>query len=295
LDTIIKLSEIIKSKPTLIIGSGVHKAFGQGPSGLNDWTILLEDVCNELKLPLRKDQLKLLSYKFEDFITDYCDLYKVASHIAEVKLKQTIAKRLMDLAEAQDNEQYLVLLDKLSPKQVLSLNVDSLFISNTKNLTTSKTIGDIPFETKADCNGLPVYFLNGNVKKPNHMNFGMRSLANQIVAYENQFKRFKQLERENDFNVDEIINQDGTWFSRFMHFPVLIVGASVGEHELALRYLLNQRKRNFANHPEYKSPVNIVLDRKAVSNAKYMDELKTMDIEPLVFGDFDEFWEGVNK
>jgi hypothetical protein len=255
---------------------------------------LLEDVCNELKLPLRKDQLNLLSYKFEDFITDYCDLYKVASHHAEVKLKQTIAKRLMDLAQAQDKEQYLALLVKLSPKQVLSLNVDSLFVSNTKNLTTSKTIGAIPFETKAVC-GLPVYFLNGNVKKPTHMNFGMRSLANQIVAYENQFKRFKQLERENDFNVDEIINQDGTWFSRFMYFPVLIVGASVGEHELALRYLLNQRKRNFANHPEYKSPVNIVLDRKAVSNAKYMDELKTMDIEPLVFDKYDEFWQGLNK
>ncbi len=44
------------SNYTLILGLGAHKAFGQVPSALNDWTILLEDVCNELKLPLRKGQ-----------------------------------------------------------------------------------------------------------------------------------------------------------------------------------------------------------------------------------------------
>ena len=55
---------------------------------------------NELRLSLRKDHFYLLSYKFEDFIIDFCDLYNVALLIAEVKLKQTIAKRLLDLSEA---------------------------------------------------------------------------------------------------------------------------------------------------------------------------------------------------
>ena len=47
------------------------------------------------------------------------------------------------------------------------------------------------------------------------------------------------------------------------------------------------------NHQEYKSPVNIVLDIKVVSNAIYMDELETMEIETLVFDDYDELREVV--
>ncbi len=283
------------SNCTLILGSGIHKAFGQVPSALNDWSILLEEVCNEFTLPLRKDKLNLLSYKFEDYITDYCDLYQVSSHTAEDKLKKCIAKRLRVLSKSQHNEQYLEFLSKFHPSQILSLNVDNLFVEDKKTLKISKTIGNVAFETKGVCDGIPIYFLNGNIKKSSSMNFGMRSLANQIVAYENQFKKFKQLERKNNFNIQEILNQDDTWFARFMYFPILIIGASVGEHELALRYLLNQRKRNFANQPEYKTPVHIVLDSKSMSNVKYKDELTTVGVEPIVFKTYDQFWEGFTK
>ena len=80
-----------------------------------------------------------------------------------------------------------------------------------------------------------------------------------------------------------------------MFEPVLFVGASVGEHELALRYLFNQRKRNFANYPEKRSPVYIVLDKESVGNKKYLDELATMGIEPIVFETYNQFWEGVTN
>jgi hypothetical protein len=71
------------------------------------------------------------------------------------------------------------------------------------------------------------------------MNFGMQTFANHIVTYKSHFKRYKQLERDNNFNVEEIIKKDDTWFLQFTYFTVLILAASVGEYKLVLRYLLN--------------------------------------------------------
>ena len=142
---------------------------------------------------------------------------------------------------------------------------------------------------------MPIYYLNGSVKKPPHINFGMRSLANQIVSFDKQFGRFKKLEKQFDYFKELVMQNDVTWFSRFIYEPVLIVGASVGDHELALKYLFNQRKRNFAQHIESRSPVYIILDKESVSNKKYLDELATMGIEPIVCETYNQFWEGVTN
>jgi len=273
-----------------MLGSGFNRSIVQSPSALNDWSVLLDVVSASLKLSSRNEQSNLLSYRFEDYISDYCELYGVASHLAENTLKESIASTLIELSEAQETKQYLSMLAKFQPSQVLSLNVDSLIIENIRNLKTSKTKASIAFETKADIDNLPIYYLNGNVKKPPHMNLGMRSLANQIVSYDKQFGKFKKLEKQFEYDKKLVMQNDETWFSRFMYEPVLIVGASVGEHELALRYLFNQRKRNFAQHPERRSPVYIVLDKESVSNKKYRDELTTMGIEPIMFDEYKDFW-----
>jgi hypothetical protein len=172
------------------------------------------------------------------------------------------------------------MLAKFQPSQVLSLNVDNLILENIGNLKTSSTKASIAFKTKAVIGNLTIYYLNGNVKKPSHMNFSMRTLAHQIVSYDKQFGKFKKLEKYFEYDKELIMQNDETWFSRFMYEPVLIVGASVGEHELALRYLFNQRKRDFALRPERRSPVYIVLDKESGRNKKYRDELTTMGIVP---------------
>ena len=292
MDISTKLFEIINVKPTLIIGSGFNRTIDPSPNALNDWSVLLEVASASLNLAPRKVQSNLLSYIFEDHISDYCELYNVASHVAEDDLKESIAKVLIRLSEAQETKQYLSMVAKFQPSQVLSLNVDSLIVEDIRSLKTSKTKASIAFETKADIYKLPIYYLNGNVKKPSHINFGMRSLANQIVSYDKQFGKFKKLEKQFEYDKELVMQNDETWFSRFMYEPVLIYGASVGDHELALRYLFNQRKRNFAQHTERRSPVYIVLDKESVSNKRYLDDLSTMGIETLVFETYNQFWEG---
>ncbi len=293
MDISTKLFEIINVKPTLIIGSGFNRTIDPSPNALNDWSVLLEVASASLKLSSRKEQSNLLSFIFEDHISDYCELYNVASHVAEDNLKESIASTLIELSEAQETKQYLSMLAKFQASQVLSLNVDSLIVENIRSLKTSKTKASIAFETKADIDNLPIYYLNGNIKRPSHMNFGMRSLANQIVSYDKQFGKFKKLEKQFEYDKELVMQNDETWFSRFMYEPVLIVGASVGDHELALRYLFNQRKRNFAQHTESRSPVYIVLDKESVSNKKYLDELATMGIEPILFDGYKDFWKGI--
>jgi len=49
----------------------------------------------------------------------------VASHLAENKLKESIASTLIELSEAQEAKQYLSMVAKFQPGQVLSVNVDS--------------------------------------------------------------------------------------------------------------------------------------------------------------------------
>jgi hypothetical protein len=231
-----------------------------------------------------------LSYKFEDLVADYCGIHSVAAHVAEDKLKVEIARKLDDLSVICDYSPLNSLLAKLKPAQILSLNVDRLIVDMGATVTISKTKDAIPFETKSTSKKIPVWFLNGIISKPSYMNFGMKSLANQIAAYDKQFGLFKALEKKFNYDKEEITKIDKTWFSTFIYNPVLIVGSSVGEHELALRYLLNQRKRNFACHPEHRTPVYIVLDKESYKKENYSDDLMTLGVEPIVFENYKDFW-----
>ncbi len=206
MDISTKLFEIINGKPTLIIGSGFNRTIDPSPNALNDWSVLFEVASARLKLSSRNEQSNLLSYRFEDYISDYCELYGVASHLAVNKLKGSIASTLIEFSEAQETKQYLSKVAKFQPSQVLSLNVDSLIVEDIRSLKTSKTKVSIAFETKADIDNLPIYYLNGNVKKPRHINFGMRSLANQIVSYDKQFGGFKKLEKQFDYVKPNLCN-----------------------------------------------------------------------------------------
>jgi hypothetical protein len=62
---------------------------------------------------------------------------------------------------------------------------------------------------------------------------------------------------------------------------------------LALRYLLNQRKRNFAMHQEHGTPIYTVLDRKSIKRIGYRDDLTSLGVESIVFEDYNDFWEGI--
>ncbi len=285
------INNINNSRYTLLVGCGIHAASCNTKNVLNNWAVLLEEVANELKLPSIKRQSNLLSYKFEDLVTDYCYINSVAAHVAEDKLKVEIARKLNDLSSISEYSPLNGLLAKLNPSQILSLNVDRSIVDMDATVTISKTKSAIPFETMSISKKIPVWFLNGIISKPTYMNFGMRSLANQIEVYDKQFSLFKALEKKFDYDKEEIIKNDKSWFSTFIYNPVLIVGASVGEHELALRYLLNQRKRNFACHPEHRTPVYIVLDKKSYKKENYSDDLLTLGVEPIVFENYQDFWQ----
>jgi hypothetical protein len=97
LDIVTSLFKIINVKPTLLVSAGFNRAIDPSPNALNDWSVLIEVTSASFNLSSRKEQSNLLSYRFEDYISDYCGLYNVASSLADDNLKKSIAKTLIGL------------------------------------------------------------------------------------------------------------------------------------------------------------------------------------------------------
>lgn len=293
-NSIITINNLCKSDFTLILGSGIHYVQNECSNVLNNWSLLLDRISDNLKLQRQNHLNHSLTLRFEKLIEDYSLTHSMPAHKAEDQLKKAIAKEINSFSHSQDKKSLIELISKFSASQILSLNVDSLVVNNKKNITTATSIESIPLDTKGFSNDIPVYFINGNIQKSRYLNFGMQSIAKQIKVLSKSFNHFKKYEND-QLKQNELIEKSNNWIARFFYKPVLIVGASIGEHELALRYILNQRKRNFAFKKKYETPVYIVLDECSSKNKCYLSELDAIGVKPIVFHRYSEFWKLISN
>jgi hypothetical protein len=121
--------------------------------------------------------------------------------------------------------------------------------------------------------GSTIWHPHGELSKPNNIVIGMRDYGFLPPSYYYAFNRFKNWERkviaennlknasneekyrcmlvametiENGSHEDEISFLADNWVTRFMLYPVSIIGLSLSNFEIGLRWLLVQKLRNQA-------------------------------------------------
>jgi len=287
------IKQIISQNPTIILGSGIHSAYTEDRNILNDWALLLTKVAQEFKLTLSEIRCRKLTYIFEDLIYLISTKEDISSYKAENLLKKEICRQIKI---QQKNANSIKLKEKLSlltKSQFISLNVDTSIVDNISEISKISNYSNSVFNSKFTLNNIPLFFLNGNVTGHKYLHFGFRTISNQINILQKGFNKFKKEEKLYNYNQEIINSNDETWVSTFFSKPILIIGASIGEHELGLRYLLNQRKRNFYTHNKVETPVYIILDQKSIDIAGYREDLKTLGIQPIVFEKYNFFWDNI--
>jgi nucleoside-diphosphate-sugar epimerase len=286
--------KIINSNPTVILGAGIHRVLSQTSSVFNDWSLLVQRVTKELGVQYNFNKNQLLTYTFEDLIQVIANVYLCTAHEAEGLLKSRIATLLSTDNYDGNVDELKSLIGKLNALQWVSLNVDNVLVDSNSELKLNRSLKESTTKNFGYLNSVPMYFANGNIEKLEHLHFGMRALANQIDRLEESFNSLKRKESETKYDKLKIIKEDETWISRFIYHPVLIVGASIGEHEIGLRYLLNQRKRNFIKHRDYWTPVYCIVDTKMINRQGVRENFETLGIIPIEFKNYKNFWKGVS-
>jgi hypothetical protein len=136
-------------------------------------------------------------------------------------------------------------------------------------------------DVNVDQTGSTIWHPHGELSKPNNIVIGMRDYGFLAPSYYYAFNRFKNWERkvitdnhlkdacneekyrhllvameaiENRTYEDEISFLADNWVTRFMLYPVSIIGLSLSSFEIGLRWLLVQKSRNQARANEAEKP-----------------------------------------
>jgi hypothetical protein len=137
------------------------------------------------------------------------------------------------------------------------------------------------FDVNSDQTSSTIWHPHGELSEPNNIVIGMRDYGFLAPSYYYAFNRFKNWERkvitenrlkdacneekyrcllvametiENRSYVDEISFLADNWVTRFMLYPVSIIGLSLSSCEIGLRWLLVQKSRNQARANEAEKP-----------------------------------------
>jgi hypothetical protein len=146
-----------------------------------------------------------------------------------------------------------------------------------------------------------IWHPHGELSKPNNIVIGMRDYGFLPPSYYYAFNRFKNWERkvirekhlkdasneekyrcmltamesiEDGSYKDEISFHADNWVTRFMLYPVSIIGLSLSNFEIGLRWLLVQKTRNQARAKEAKKPAFHCFNKSQNDHSLY-------DIHPL--------------
>lgn len=108
------------------------------------------------------------------------------------------------------------------------------------------------------------------------MKLGMMGYGRYIDSIANSIGEYKKYEREVKHKVDLIsgndLNCNMSWTWLFMRQSLLFLGCGLSDAEWTIRWLLTQRKRNFAKQEnrEYVKPIFILANKEnAVNLQKY--------------------------
>ncbi len=285
------IRELINQNPTVIIGSGIHKIYSSENNILNDWHLLISKLAEKFGYSLKNAKNRNLMYVFEDLIDEISLKQNMPAYKAENKLKKEICKFIFDSQQKLIANELKGKLDSFTKSQFISLNVDTLIVDNQVCVKQVKSSHyNSVFNTSFKLNDTPVFYVNGNITEHKYLRFGLRSISNQINIFQKGFEKLKNSEKLYNHNRDIIMSTDSSWVSNFFYKPVLILGASIGEHELGLRFLLNQRKRNFSFKFKFNNPIYIILDQKSIEIPGYREDLDTLGIQPIIFENYDYFW-----
>ena len=170
------------------------------------------------------------------------------------------------------------------------------------------------FANRGDGNKAMIWHPHGAILKKDSLRLGLRDYGFQPTLFAGAFECFKAWEKEVlgstiatkqprsekeyltlldrskllDFqdtsSKHKPIEKHDNWFTRFMLYDVIIIGAGIGPDEFSLRWLLVQRQRNFAR----------VKDAQKRPKTIYCDVNKSIPlglVELDVFGSWEDAWE----
>ncbi len=116
-----------------------------------------------------------------------------------------------------------------------------------------------------------LWFPHGDLNKVSTLKLGMMEYGKYIDSIANSIGEYKKYEREVkhkvDFASDKDLDRNMSWTWLFMRQPLLFLGCGLSDAEWTIRWLLIQRKRNFARNEQYKPPVFILADKKSMSKS----------------------------
>jgi len=257
-----------------------EKAAGRGEAAKEE-KLLKKSLCNILKYEAEKEQAKYRSNKVIQQLGQTLKqggIHLVSlnfDHLAHAGLgKELSVDRFLKAFRA----------DKIQDPVSKSGNVSikSVRIEDLKLLYGRKIIASPSTET---CSA--IWHPHGHVSRFDSLRLGMRDYGFLPQSYFFAYQKFKKWERAVAGDLDgsakykkliqaleemdavqgskSPVSPADNWVTRFMLYPVDIIGVGLSQVEIGMRWLLVQRARNFAKVSPKEAPPVIYHDVKAIN------------------------------
>jgi hypothetical protein len=321
------LEQIIKRKPLLIIGTGVHKYLcGNMSNAFSNWKTMLYEVRRKLKIVLPEQLTNNLPLVWELMVLEAAregikmnDSWRKSDLSAsnhETSLRKAVADVLSNYPDVKEPVDFF---STFNPSAILSLNFDDKWAFG----TLDRSYSTMPKNKTGILNShyhhlfyrgingnVPVYFPNGHVNHSEYLRLGYRDFGIQAEGLRKAFDWFKAWEKKamqgqagikdiqqtlneklSDDNMKDqeyLVENKITWLNYFMLKPILIVGADISRHEVGLSWLIMQRERNYVRRG--KNPGFYWVTTEKQNRKNELLEYEALGISVLSYQNWDTFW-----